>query len=182
MLRRLRLGPVVALAALAALLAGCGGGTAAAPLPDGSGAGPTGSPGPTVTSTADDPVLAGYLAYWDAVIHAHRAANPADPALRKHAAGAELTKVRNAVARNRQQQISVRGTVTHKPTVASVSGANAVVDDCYDVSAWNPVDVRNGQPIDAVNAGGTGRYRGRFGLRFGAGGWVVVSSSTSGAC
>jgi hypothetical protein len=178
------LGPVAALAALAALLAGCGGGgdPAAAPLPDGGGASQVGSPGPTVTSSADDPVLAGYLAYWDAVLHAHRVANPADPALRQHAAGAELTKVRNAVARNRQQQISVRGTVTHKPTVTSVSAASAVVDDCYDVSAWNPVDVRNGQPIEAVDAGGTGRYRGRFGLRFGAGGWVVVSSSTSGAC
>jgi len=75
--------------------------------------------------------------------------------------------VRAAVARNRVQRISIRGEVTHRPAVASATGASAVVVvvvDCYDVSGWDPVDVRTGRPIDAVDVGGTGRYRGRFGL------------------
>ncbi|MEN3356980.1 MAG: hypothetical protein V7637_962 [Mycobacteriales bacterium] len=171
----------VGLLALGAALVGCGGGSAPTPLPEGSG--PTAAPSPTQTSTGPGaPVLAAYLAYWDAVIHAHRAANPADPVLARHAAGAELTKVRNAVARNRQQQISIRGTVTHQPRVSAASGATAVVDDCYDISEWNPVSLRTGRPIAATEQGGTGRYRGRFGLRRGAGSWIVVSSSISGAC
>jgi hypothetical protein len=165
---------------LAGLLAGCGG-TAAPPLPGGP-ASPAPSQAPTATAAPGDPVLAGYLAYWDAVIQAHRAANPNYPALARHAAGAELTKVRNAISRNRQQDVSIRGTVKHQPRVASVSGPAAVVDDCYDVSGWNPVDLGNGQPIDAVDAGGTGRYRGRFTLRREAGGWLVISSTTSGGC
>ena len=72
--------------------------------------------------------------------------------------------------------------MTHRPTVASATGTSAVVVDCYDVSGWDPVDVRTGRPIDAVDAGGTGRYRGRFGLRKGAGGWRVLSSTTLGGC
>jgi hypothetical protein len=164
------------------LLAGCGGGAAPSALPV-DGPAPTGAPtGPASSPGLDGPVLAGYLAYWDAVIHAHRTANPADPELGRHTGGAELAKVRGVVARNRQQRISVRGTVTHAPAVAAVTGAAAVVNDCYDVSRWNPVDVRTGKAIDAVETGGTGRYRGQFGLRQGTGGWYVVSSKTLGAC
>jgi hypothetical protein len=165
---------------LVALMGGCGG-SAPVPLPDGAGS--SLPAGPTATGTGpDSQVLAAYLAYWDAVIHAHRAATAADPVLARHAAGRELTKVRNAVDRNRVQQLSIRGTVKHQPKVAAVSGAAAVVDDCYDVTAWKPVSLRNGQPIKVIEQGGTGRYRGRFELRRGAGGWVVVSSSISGAC
>jgi hypothetical protein len=165
---------------LVALLGGCGG-SAAAPLPE--GAGPSAPVSPTAGDTGPDgQVLAAYLAYWDAVIHAHRVATAADPGLAQHAAGAELTKVRSAVDRNRVQQLSIRGTVKHQPKVAAVSGATAVVNDCYDVSAWKPVSLRNGQPVKVIDQGGTGRYRGRFELRRGAGGWVVVSSSISGAC
>jgi hypothetical protein len=174
--RRVRLGAGALL-----LLAGCGSG-APAPLPGDAG-GPTGSPSPGASpSEPGSPVLAGYLAYWDAVVHAHRTTNPADPELAQHAAGAELTKVRGVVARNRQQRISIRGEVSHQPTLVSVTGAAAVVEDCYDVSGWDPVDVRTGKAVDAVDAGGTGRYRGRFELRRGAGGWSVVRSTTLGAC
>jgi len=174
----------VAVAALGTvlLLAGCAREAPAAPLPSGSaGAAPPAGPsgGPTGPG---DAVLAAYLGYWDAVVHAHRGANPADPVLARHAAGAELTRVRGAVARNRQQQISIRGTVTHQPRVASVSGATAEVDDCYDISRWNPVSLRTGRAIKASQQSGTGRYRGQFGLREGTGGWIVVSSSISGAC
>jgi hypothetical protein len=108
----------------------------------------------------------------------------ATPTTGTGADGPVLTKVRGAIARNQQQRISIRGTVTHRPAVASVTGTSAVVEDCYDVSGWDPVDVRTGEPIDAVDAGGTGRYRGRFGLQpgAGAGGWRVVSSKALGVC
>jgi hypothetical protein len=177
--RRLVLGAAVA---LVLALAGCAGGSTASSLPDGTG-GTTGAPSPSAASPdGGGPVLTAYLAYWNAVLHAHQTTNPADPELARHAAGAELTKVRRAVALNRQQQISIRGTVTHQPRVASVTRTAAVVEDCYDVSGWDPVDRRTGKPIEAVDAGGTGRYKGRFGLRPGAGGWYVVSSATQGAC
>jgi hypothetical protein len=160
------------------LLSGCGG-SSSSELPRDQ----AGSPSPAAAGPGTDgPVLTAYLAYWDAVIHAHRTANPADPGLARLAAGRELAKVRAAVARNRIQRVSIRGTVTHRPAVASVTGASAVVEDCYDISGWDPVDMRTGKPIDAVEAGGTGRYRGRFGLQSGAGGWRVVSSKTLGAC
>jgi hypothetical protein len=176
-----RLGAGAAAAGAALLLvAGCGGGSPSALPAD--AAGPTGSPSPPAAPAAGGPVLTAYLAYWDAVIHAHRTINPADPDLARHAAGAELAKVRGVIARNRQQRISIRGAVSHRPAVTAVTGVSAAVEDCYDVSGWNPVDVRTGKPIDAVEAGGTGRYKGRFGLRHVPAGWYVVSSATLGAC
>jgi hypothetical protein len=167
----------------AGLLAGCGGSAPIAGLP-----GSDGSTGPAPSSAApssggvQDQVLAGYLAYWDAVIHAHRTANAADPELARHAAGAELTKVRGVVARNRVQSISIRGSVSHQPTVTAAAGTSAVVQDCYDVSGWDPVDIRTGKPIAAVEEGGTGRYKGRFSLHRATGTWYVVNSATLGAC
>jgi hypothetical protein len=165
------------------VLAGCSGNAdPATSLPEATSTPASPSARTSSGQDANGRVLAAYLAYWDAVIHAHRTANPADPVLAKHAAGAELTKVRQTVARNRIQQISIRGTVTHKPAVESVTGSAAVVADCYDISAWDPVNLRTGLPIDALEQGGTGRYRARYTLRAVAGTWVVSASSTSGGC
>ena len=178
-------GGVVAACALAAAvaLAGCADPAPPGQLPDGGATStPSTSAGTASAEGAEAQILTDYLAYWDGVILAHRMANPAQPELARHATGAELTKVRGAVTRNRLQHISIRGDVRHQPTVQSAAGAAAVVEDCYDVSEWDPVDTRTGKPIAAVEQGGTGRYRARFTLRRAAGGWMVVSSSTLGAC
>jgi hypothetical protein len=127
-------------------------------------------------------ILGAYLGYWDAVIAAHRASNPRLPLLAQRARNPELTKVRQTVDRNRVQHISVRGTVSHRAGVQSVSGSAAVVVDCYDVSQWNPVDTRTGAQISSVEEGGTGRHRARYTLTKSAGRWIVSNSAVLGGC
>jgi hypothetical protein len=163
-------------------LAACGGsGATDADLPAGPAA-PT-SAAPSVTPvSADDQVLAAYRTFWDAVIAAHKASNPQLPALSAAAAGPELGKVRKAVALNRQQQLSLRGTVGHGPQTVRVAGAGATVEDCYDISAWDPVDVRTGDAIDVSDSGGTGRYHARYTLERSGAGWIVTDDAALGGC
>jgi hypothetical protein len=179
--RWIRRAGVAALLAGGLAMTGCGTSTPAAPLPDG-GNGPT-STSPTATATGEtDPVLAGYLAYWDAVIHANATASPNDPLLVQHATGAALTDIRAGIARNRTQELSVRGTVTHQARVLARDGDSATVDDCYDTRNWKPVDVKSGKDIGAVPDNGTGRYRERYTMRQISGIWLVVTSKSTGSC
>jgi hypothetical protein len=180
--RRLR--TVVAGSALAVAGAGCAGPGGTTELPAGpatatSAASPTAAP---TTAPADDQVLAAYRRFWDTVVAAHKASDPQLPALGTTAAEPELAKVRKAVALNRQQKISLRGTVGHTPRVTAVTGATATVEDCYDISAWDPVDVRTGAAIDVTASSGTGRYHARYTLRRPAGTWVVTDQVTLGGC
>jgi hypothetical protein len=164
------------------VLAGCGGGSDPSALPDGPAPAAT-TPAPTARATAvGDPVTTAYLAYWDAVVAAHRGSDPRAPGLARVAADPELTRVRGAVDRNRVQQVSVRGEVTHRPARPAVSGGTATLDDCFDVTGWTPVDVRTGDPIEAVEAGGTGRYKVRWTLRGSGGDWKVVDQKALGGC
>lgn len=177
--------PGIALVALALVSCAADSSAPAAPLPGTTGRTASSSPGPA-SPTAGAPraqVLAAYLGYWDAVLRAHRTANPAEPELARHAAEPELTKVRQTVSRNKIQNLSLRGTVTHRPSVTVVDASTAQVDDCYDSTGWNPVSLRTGQPIAAVPENGTGRYRARFALRSAGGGrWRVIRSSELGGC
>jgi hypothetical protein len=164
------------------VVTGCSSPTPSTPLPDGGG-GPTTTTTAAPTPTGDaDPVLAGYLAYWDAVIHANATANPNDPALAQHASGAALTEARTTITRNRIQQLAVRGTVTHKARVLARTGVSATVDDCYDSKDWKPVEIKTGRDIGAIPDNGTGRYRDRYTMRQVAGMWLVVTRKTTGSC
>ena len=116
-----------------------------------------------------------YLRYWDAVVAAHRSCDPAP--LAAVAAEPQLGRVRAAIARNRTQQLSVRGKVGHRPRPAATRGDTTTLVDCYDISDWNPVDLRTGQPVDAAEAGGAGRYLARFPLRRAGAGWPVVDQA-----
>ena len=171
------------LLASVALLSGCAGSPATAPLPDG---GPGTAPLATSISPAmpsvQDQVRAAYLAYWGAVIHAHRLANARDPLLAARAGDPQLTRVRQIIERNRVQELSVRGTVSHQLADVSVNGTVAKISDCYDVSRWNPVSLKTGKPVSVTQESGTGRYRGRFSLARQASGWVVVDSVILGGC
>jgi hypothetical protein len=175
---------VIAVAAAAALAAGCGGADAGpSELPPG----PVSSSSPVATpaaagSTAADPVLRSYLRFWDAVVAAHRAADPALPALAAAAADPELARIRATVSRNRIQKLSLRGEVGHAPKPVAVSGATATVEDCYDISAWDPVSLSTGKPIEVTEESGTGRYRARYTLRRSGPGWLVVDQKALGAC
>jgi hypothetical protein len=175
---------VTAALSLALLLAACGGG----------GDGPTELPiGPasewappagrsTVDASGEDPVLVSYLRFWDAVVAANRAADPSLAALRTAAADPELSRVRATVSRNKIQKLSLRGEVGHSPRPARVTATTATIEDCYDISRWNPVRLDTGQPIEVTDESGTGRYRARYTLRRSAAGWLVVNHTALGGC
>ncbi len=173
-------GPAAALV-LAAGVTGCADDGDASALPGGPAAtsAPTSAPAPAATG---DPVRSAYLRFWDAVIAAHRAGDPASPGLAAAAADPQLTRVRDAVARNRTQRLSVRGTVGHRFGPARTSGDTATLEDCYDISAWDPVDTRTGKPVEVTEEGGTGRYRARYTLRRAGSGWRVVDQLALGGC
>jgi hypothetical protein len=164
-------------------LSACGGGG------DGSTELPTGPAGPapsapssTEAVSGQDPVLASYLRFWDAVVAANRAADPGLAALRAVAVEPELSRVQATVSRNKVQKLSLRGEVGHSPRPARLAGTTATIEDCYDISRWNPVRVDTGQPIDATEESGTGRYRARYTLRRSGAGWLVVNHTALGGC
>ena len=169
---------------LALPVAACGGGgDGPSELP----AGPAARSTPAATASAeavqgDDPVLASYLRFWDAVVAANRAADPSLVGLRTAAADPELSRVRATVSRNKVQKLSLRGEVGHSPRPAKVTGSTATIEDCYDISAWNPVRLDTGQPIDVTEESGTGRYRARYTLRRSGAGWLVVNHTALGGC
>src|SRR3954454_15100508 len=88
---------------LGPVLSGCGGAGGPRALP--SGPTPTGAAGtpaatPAPSTVAADAVATAYLRFWDAVIAAHRAADPRSPGLAAVAGEPQLTRVRQAGARN----------------------------------------------------------------------------------
>jgi hypothetical protein len=175
----------VLLALLGPVLSGCADDAGPSALP--SGPTPTGAAGtPAATRTAPaaaaDPVATAYLRFWDAVIAAHRAADPRSPGLAAVAGEPQLTRVRQAVSRNRIQRLSLRGTVGHQLRPARTSGDTAALEDCYDISAWDPVDLRTGKPVEVTDESGTGRYRARYTLHRAAAGWRVVDQLALGGC
>ena len=178
--RRLR--TVTVALSLALPLPACGGGAdGSRELPPGPAAASPPVAAPSATA-ATDPVLASYLRFWNAVIAANRAADPSIPALRTAAADPELSRVRATVSRNRVQKLSLRGDVGHSPGPARVTGGTATVEDCYDISGWNPVRLDTGQPIEVTEESGTGRYRARYTLRRSGTGWLVVNHTALGDC
>lgn len=165
---------------MAACAGGGGGSTELPPGPAGESA-PPARPS-TAEASGEDPVLASYLRFWDAVVAANRAADPSLAALRTAAADPELSRVRGTVSRNKVQKLSLRGEVGHSPRPAKVTGTTATIEDCYDISGWNPVRLDTGQPVDAADESGTGRYRARYTLRRTASGWLVVNHTALGGC
>jgi hypothetical protein len=159
-------------------VAACGGGGRSIELPPG----PPATAPSTVGPSGDDPVLAAYLRFWDAVVAANRAADPSLAALRTAAADPELARARATVSRNKVQKLSLRGVVDHSPRPAQVTGATATIEDCYDISGWNPVRLDTGRPVEATDESGTGRYRARYTLRRTGSGWLVVNHVALGGC
>jgi hypothetical protein len=169
---------------LALPLAACGGGAdGPTELPAGPPAASTSAATPATEAAAgEDPLLASYLRFWDAVVAANRAADPGLVALRTVAADPELSRVRDTVSRNKIQKLSLRGEVGHAPRPAAVTGTTATLEDCYDISRWTPVRLDTGTPLDAADESGTGRYRARYTLRRSGAGWLVVNHTALGSC
>jgi hypothetical protein len=181
--RRMRV--VITVGAAAATLAACGSETTGdnAALPPGSGpAAAATTTAPSASAPPGGPVLTSYLEFWDAVIAANKAADPASPGLAAVAADPELSRVRDVVSRNKIQKLSLRGEVAHRPKPPTVSGSTATLEDCYDISGWNPVDLGTGKPVEVTDESGTGRYRARYTLRRSGSGWLVVDQKALGGC
>ena len=174
---------VMLVLSLALALTACGHGSdGLTELPAGRAASTPAATPSTEAAGSQDPVLASYLRYWEAVVAANRAADPGLAALRTVAAEPELSRVRATVSRNKVQKLSLRGQVSHSPQPASVTGTTATIEDCYDISRWSPVRLDTGKPVDAVDESGTGRYRARYTLRRSVGGWLVVNHTALGGC
>jgi hypothetical protein len=180
--RRLRV--VITVAAAAVSLAACGGSDdSGAALPPGPApASSSAAPSASASAAPAATVLSAYLGFWDALIAANKAADPASPGLAAVAADPELGRVRATVSRNKIQKLSLRGEVAHRPKPATVSGTTATIEDCYDISGWNPVSLTTGKPIEVTDASGTGRYRARYTLRRSGPGWLVVDQKALGGC
>jgi hypothetical protein len=178
-----RLQVVMTAAGATALLAACGGSASGDALPPGPApATSSATPSASATAAAGGIVLSSYLKFWDAVIAAHKAADPASPGLAAAAADPELGRVRATVSRNKIQKLSLRGEVAHRPKPPAVSGTTATIEDCYDISDWRPVSLSTGKPVGAIDESGTGRYRARYTLRRSGAGWLVVDQKALGGC
>jgi hypothetical protein len=178
-----RLRAVVAVSALTVAVAACSSPGGTTDLPAGpAGASSTPAPASASPVSAGDQVLTAYRGFWDAVVAANKAADPAAPGLAAVAADPELSRVRATVSRNKIQKLSLRGEVAHTPKPPTVSGTTATLEDCYDISDWNPVNLTTGKPIEVTDESGTGRYRARYTLRRSGASWLVVDQKPLGGC
>jgi hypothetical protein len=178
-----RLRAVVAVSALTVAVAACSSPGGTTDLPAGpAGASSTPAPASASPASAGDQVLTAYRGFWDAVVAANKAADPAAPGLAAVAADPELSRVRATVSRNKIQKLSLRGEVAHTPKPPTVSGTTATLEDCYDISDWNPVNLTTGKPIEVTDESGTGRYRARYTLRRSGASWLVVDQKALGGC
>ena len=133
--------------------------------------------------SADDQVLTAYRTFWDAVIAAHKATDPQLPALA--AVGGEPRAEpgpRKAIAVNKSSRSACAARSATRSERVKVAGATATVEDCYDISAWNPIDLRTGDAIDVTDYSGTGRYHARYTLRRSGASWLVVDQKALGGC
>lgn len=136
---------------------------------------------PTASTTASEPgqqpIVDAYIGYWDARFAANTGTpDPADPALRRYATGAQL----EAVVAETQENLDAGRAFQARPnpanyrrvTVVSVNGDSAVVQECF---------VDDGLVIDRATGGvlndtiATHSVRG--GLRKVDGEWRVASTS-----
>lgn len=115
----------------AALLGACNGGGKASPTTTST---TTQARNDTTTSAADpaeEAVLEGYRAYWDAYL---KSADPMDPENRllvEHATGAALEAVQKAFLALKSAGKVIRGELDLAPRVVAVEGDTATVRDCY---------------------------------------------------
>ena len=138
------------------------------------------SPAASATPDARAAVLAGYRAYWSALLHAHATGDPADPQLAAHATGAALSDATGGIRTDTARGVRLKGTVTHKPVVTAVSGSSATVTDCVDLRSWLAYDVPSGRRDPSVRP--IGRVAGTYALTSSGGGWRVSAAEQGGFC
>lgn len=131
----------------------------------------------TVSEAGHQAVIDAYIGYWDARFAANSGTpNPADPALRRYATGAQL----EAVVAETQENLDAGRAFQARPnpanyrrvTVVSVNGDSAVVQECF-VDDGLVIDRATGGVINDTIA--THSVRGE--LRKVDGEWRVASTS-----
>jgi hypothetical protein len=122
------------------------------------------TPTPTATATpaanpavaARDAAIAAYRGMWAAYETASATANPDEPSLAIYATGRALATLQNGLRQMRADDQVARGTVILKPTVVSVSPADAPthisITDCADTTA-SVLYHRGGGPVDNIRGG-----------------------------
>jgi hypothetical protein len=140
--------------------------------------------GPSVSASATEDaraaVLAGYSAYWIALLHAHATGDPADPQLRAHATGTALAEAAGGIRANTARGIRMKGAVTHKPVVSAVSGTTATVADCVDLRSWLAYDVPSGRRDPSIRP--IGRVAGTYTLTGSGRAWRVSAAVQGAFC
>jgi hypothetical protein len=132
---RVVLSTVAAAVLSAAVAPACTTGRASQPSPP--------STAPTVRASSVDPqgavkaqVITAYDTFWRTVEHAALTANWRDPALTRVAVDPELRAISQKLyAWNRDGRVA-RGHIDLRPTVVSIDGRAAVLNDCQDSSGW----------------------------------------------
>lgn len=129
---------------VAAICAGCGGGS------DASGTRSTSNPShSTTTNPQESAVLAAYRAEQAAFEAALQHADPTFPTLAQTMTGNQLTSVRRALVADQTNGIVGRGTVRLNPKVVSIQGNQATVYDCL-FSSIELVYSATGKPVPPV--------------------------------
>ncbi|HZD68790.1 MAG TPA: hypothetical protein VFA45_07690 [Actinomycetes bacterium] len=121
-----------------------------------------GSPGGAASGTGGDrpsaadaraAILAGYRAYWDALVTAGADPDPASPLLPAHAIGIALAEAREHLAELKRLGHLDRGKVALHPRVVAIRGTTATVEDCPDTSHWLRRDAGTGALRDHTPPG-----------------------------
>ena len=111
----------------------------------------TRAPSPDSTLAAADAVRTTYLAFTGAVDRALASPDQEHPELERYATDEALAGVGSTLLLYRQQDIVLRGTTSHEPSVSrlSLNGAQptATIQDCVDLGDAEPVYERTGKSV-----------------------------------
>ncbi|MFE2057009.1 hypothetical protein ACFQ6U_16940 [Streptomyces sp. NPDC056465] len=164
-------------------VAGCGGDTEDGKAPAGAPA--VVSPAaPTAGKPPKDPadaVREVYRAMWSERMKALQVASAEGTDLERYVAPGVLRAFERELARLKKDGMVVRGRVGHEPEVAvldtgeGVRGSRATVEDCLDLSKWQPLDITTGWPLPLPGDQPV-RHRATAELQRGDGGrWTVTA-------
>ena len=105
----------------------------------------TTSEGTTTTLSPEDEVLQAYEAAGEALFAAYDPPDPEHPDLLAHLAGDALERAQADLAQLQSQGTSYVGTLEPHPTLTSLAGDTAVVEDCF-VQTAQLIDTETRQP------------------------------------
>jgi hypothetical protein len=100
----------------------------------------------TTTLTAEEEVLSAYRSGANAVYAAYDPPNPSHPDLLAYLSGDILARVQNLLTQYQSQGVSIVGTVQLSPTLLTMAGDTALVQDCF-VDRSQSVNTTTREPV-----------------------------------